>query len=153
MYSVIHQLLFVYKSRCLFYFIRNNTLSPTILKELGGRRVVIVLILLYTDDTGTSGNRSKKWNKFDCWCFLMAGLHRYENARLYNIHFITCTNNEDATDIRDPIVRELKHLEEGIPAYYAYMKKEVLVVAPVMAFLCDNPRHSQLLQHSGGNAN
>lgn len=89
---------------------------------------------------------ARSGNKFDCWCFLIAGLPRHENARLHNIHFITCTNNADATDIIDPIVRELKQLEEGIPAYDAYMKKEVLVVAPVMAFLCDNPRHSQLLK-------
>ena len=27
----------------------------------------------------------------------------------------------------------------------AYLQQEVLVVAPVMAFLCDNRRHSELL--------
>ena len=111
---------------------------------------MVLPLLLYTDDT--SGNRSKKWNKFDCWCFLLAGLPRHENARLHNIHFITCSNNANATDIMDPIVTDLKQLEEGIPVYDAYLQKEVFVVAPVMAFLCDNPRHSELLKHMGGRA-
>lgn len=44
---------------------------------------------------------------------------------------------------------DLKRLEEGISANDAYLQKEVLLVAPVMAFLCDNPRHSELINHAG----
>ena len=47
---------------------------------------------------------------------------------------------------------DLKRLEEGIPIFDAYLQQEVLVVAPVMAFLCDNPRYSELLGHAGGRA-
>ena len=53
----------------------------------------------------------------------------------------------------EPIVADLKRLEEGIPVYDAYLQQEALLVAPVMAFLCDNPRHSELLSHAGGRAN
>ena len=77
------------------------------------RPVVIVPLLVYTDDT--SGNRSKKWNKFDQWCFLLAGLRRHENAQMHNIHFVTCSNETDAMDMVEPVVADLKRLEEGIP--------------------------------------
>ena len=40
--------------------------------------------MIYSDDT--SGNKSKVWNKFDSWCFLLAGLLKKENAKLENIH-------------------------------------------------------------------
>lgn len=78
---------------------------------------------------------------------LSSGLPGHENARLHNIHFITCSNSADATDIMDPRVTQL---EEGIPAYHA---EGGSVVAPVMAFPCDNRRHFELLKHAGGHAN
>ena len=115
------------------------------------RPVVMVPLLVYTDDT--SGNRSKKWNKFDQWCFLLAGLPRSMNAQMHNIHFVTCSNQASATDMMGPIVADLKCLEEGIPAYDAYLQREIVLVAPVIAFLCDNRRHSELLNHVGGRAN
>lgn len=115
-----------------------------------GKPAVITPLLLYTDDT--SGNKSKKWNKFDCWCFLLAGLPRQVNAQLNNIHFISCSNRVDVMDMMVPTVTELMMLEQGVPVFDAYLQKEVLLVAPVLAFLCDNPRHSELLSHLGGNA-
>ena len=33
---------------------------------------IVIPLIIYSDDT--SGNRSKKWNKFDYWCLLLAGL-------------------------------------------------------------------------------
>ena len=39
--------------------------------KAGGNPVVIAPIILYSDDF--SGNRSKKWNKFDAWCLTLAG--------------------------------------------------------------------------------
>ena len=122
---------------------------PHPLKD-NGLPVVVVPLLIYTDDT--SGNRSKKWNKFDCWCFMLAGLPRHMNAQLHNIHFISCSNQAHARELMEPLVAELKMLEQGVPVYDAHLQQEVLVVAPVLAFLCDNPRHSELLNHAGGNA-
>ncbi len=116
-----------------------------------GRPVVNTPLILYSDDT--SGNRSKKWNKFDCWCFMLAGLPRKENAKLHNIHFITCSNQVELLHMADPVVTDLLILENGVPAYDAFLQKEVLVVAPVLALLGDNPRHSEVLSHSGGSAN
>ena len=53
--------------------------------ELGNMPVVMVALMIYSDDT--SGNKLKLWNKFDLWCFLLAGLPKEENAKLENIHF------------------------------------------------------------------
>lgn len=83
---------------------------------------------------------------------MLAGLPRHMNAQLYNIHFISCSNQANARELMEPLVAELKMLEEGVPVYDAHLQQEVLVVAPVLAFLCDNPRHSELLNHAGGNA-
>ena len=116
-----------------------------------GRPVVMVPLLLYTDDT--SGNRSKKWNKFDCWCFLLAGLPHQENAKLHNIHFVTCSNQAPVLRMAEAVVEDLKLLESGVVAYDAHLKRDVLLVAPVLAALGDNPRHSELLNHMGGRAN
>lgn len=44
-----------------------------------------------------------------------------------------------------PIVEELKQLEcDGVEAYDAHLKTKVLVVAPVMCIICDNPRASEV---------
>ena len=134
------------------------------------RAVVVSPLLLYSDDT--SGNRSKKWNKFDCWCFLLAGLPRCENTQIPNIHFISCSNQVlihlylvcviltahnaaqvSVLDMATPIVKELKRLEEGIVVFDAHLQKEVLLIAPVLAVLGDNPRHSALLNHAGSSSN
>ena len=61
----------------------------------------------------TSGNKSKKWNKFDCWTLLLAGLPKHENAKLQNIHFMTCSNRVSVLDMAQPIANELRNLEKG----------------------------------------
>ena len=108
-------------------------------------------LILYTDDT--SGNKSKQWNKFDLWCLKLAGLPNKENSRLHNIHFICCSNECEVMDMSQPIVEELLLLENGITAYDSYLQEEVLVVAPLMCVLSDNPRHAEIMNHSGPSAN
>ena len=111
----------------------------------------MVPIILYTDDT--SGNKSKQWNKFDLWCFKLAGLPNKENSKLHNIHMITCSNKCAVLDMAQPLVDDLKSLEqEGIIAYDAFLDAEVLVVAPVICALCDNPRCAEISNHSGSSA-
>lgn len=78
---------------------------------------------------------------------------RHENAQLHNIHFITCSNQVAVLDMASPVVADLKMLEKGIVTYDACLKKDVLLLAPTMAILSDNPRHSELLNHAGGSAN
>lgn len=49
-----------------------------------------------------------------------------------------------------PIVEELKRLEmDGFKTFDAFLEKEILVVAPVMCFIGDNPRASEIMNHLG----
>ena len=109
--------------------------------------VVMVPLMIYSDDT--SGNRSKVWNKFDSWCFLLAGLPKKENAKLENIHFICTSNKVSVLGLAVVPVQELKLLEDGIVAYNAAMQCDVLIVRPVLCLLCDNPRAAQICSHLG----
>ena len=113
--------------------------------KAAGKRVV----MMFSDDTSgndTSGNRSKKWHKFESWYLQLAGLERHENARLENIHFV-------CLDLSDPIAKELTLLEtEGIFVFDKLYQDVVLVIAPLMFIVCDNPRASELLNHLGSNA-
>ena len=90
--------------------------------------VVICPLIVYSDDT--SGNRSKKWNKFDYWCILLAGLPRHENSKLSNIHFIGCSNRANCMEISAPIVGDLLLLEQrGIVTYDALLGKQVKLLS------------------------
>ncbi|KAL5479531.1 hypothetical protein EMCRGX_G023059 [Ephydatia muelleri] len=94
-----------------------------------GRPVVMLPLVLFADDT--SGNRSKKWHKLESWFLRLAGLPTRELGK--------------------PIVEELAMLEnEGIEVYDAFRQQNVLVVAPLMCIIADNPMASQLLNHLTG---
>ncbi|KAL5479214.1 hypothetical protein EMCRGX_G022708, partial [Ephydatia muelleri] len=84
----------------------------------------------------TSGNKCKKWNKFECWYLLFGGLSRHDNAKPQNIHFISCTNEMDVLDMTEPIAQQLTLLEtEGVVVYDAYYEENVLVIAPLLCHL------------------
>lgn len=108
--------------------------------------VVMAPIFLYSDDM--SGNRSKKWNKFDAWCTSLACLPK-EYAR--DIYFI-CSNRTNAVQMSEPLVNDLLSLEKGIHVYDCLTKSEVLVLAPVISILCDNVRASEIVNHLGSTA-
>lgn len=107
-------------------------------------------IIIYTDDT--SGNKSKKWNKFDLICLTMAGLPLHMARQLHNINFLTCSNNMSVMEMIDALVEELLKLEEGIIVFDSLSQCDILVLSPVIAILCDNARASELLNHSGARA-
>ena len=112
---------------------------------------IVVPVNLFTDYS--SVNRSKKWNKFDCWTLILAGLPKQENAKLHNIHFICCSNRVSVLDMASPIVNDLISLDKGMEMFDFHLGQEVFVRAPVMIIQSDNPRSSELLNHQGGSAN
>lgn len=119
--------------------------------KASGKPVVMLPIVLFTDDT--SGNRSKQWNKFDSWCLRIAGLPNKDNSKLHNIHFLCCANKCSVMDMARPLVKDLADLESnGIGVYDAHLEREVLLIAPVICILADNPRHSELMNHLGSSA-
>ena len=119
--------------------------------KAAGKPVVMLPIILFSDDT--SGNKSKKWHKFESWYMSLAGLPRNINARIENIHFLCCSDSVCPLDMSKPISEELVRLEqEGVVVYDALYKEMVLVIAPLMCIVCDNPRASELLNHLGSSA-
>lgn len=115
-----------------------------------GYPVVVAPILLYSDDT--SGNKSKKWNKFDCWCLSLAGLPLHEARKVEHIHFLACSNKLSAIQMAGALVEDLKALERGIRVFDAHTGTDVLLIAPVICALCDNVRAAELLNHLGSKA-
>ena len=112
------------------------------------RKVVMLPLILFADDT--SGNKSKKWHKFESWYLLLAGLPRRLNSKVENIHFLCTSDSMSALDMANPIANELILLESsGLEVYDAL---HVLVIAPILLFIADNPTASQLLNHLGGSA-
>ena len=70
----------------------NAFTTPHVLNEVAADRPIVMLpLILFSDDT--SGNRSKRWNKFDSWCLKLAGLPNKENQKLHNIHHL-CSSNK-----------------------------------------------------------
>ena len=120
-------------------------------KKAKGLPVFTVPLTLYSDDT--SGNRSKKWNKFDVWVPLLAGLPRTENARMKNLHLMSASNQVCAKDVAEAIVTDLHKLEEeGVQVYDASLGQIVLIFAPVLCLICDNGRSTELLNLAGSSA-
>ena len=113
--------------------------------------MLTIPVILYSDDT--SGNRSKKWNKFDLWVLLLAGLPRIEIARMKNIHLMSASNLVSAKDMGEAIATELLKLEEeGTEVYDASLGQKVLIFAPVICLICDNGRSTELLNLAGSSA-
>ena len=100
-----------------------------------GNPIVIAPLCIYSDDT--SGNRSKKWNKFDVWCASLACLSKYKAREVTNIFFIGCSNRISADKMTAPIVEDLLTLEKGILVYDSFTMSTVLVISPVICLMCD----------------
>ena len=121
------------------------------MKKAAGRPVVMVPLILYSDDT--SGNKSKKWHLFNSWSVLLAGLPRETNSQLTNIHFLSWSDKVSVLEMAEPITNELVHLErEGTEVYDAHLQCNFLVVARVLCAICDNPSASEMVNHMKGAA-
>ncbi|KAL5488729.1 hypothetical protein EMCRGX_G017714 [Ephydatia muelleri] len=163
-YANVHKLehhpgnIFQYQDGCLVRLTDDEytTLSsphPMKAKSIGcgGLPVIMAPISIFSDDT--SGNKSKVWNKFNSWNFLLAGLSRKDNAKLHNIHFICASNKALVKEMAVPLVQEFNALErEGIVVFNAFLQCKVIVVAPILRFLCDNPRGAEICSQLGATA-
>ena len=126
-------------------------LEPHPLKgKADGKPVILLQLVLFTDDT--SGNKSKKWHKFDSWSMTLAGLPRHENSKIPNLHICCCSDVASALEMSEAISVELTKLEkEGIEAFDAHLQQVVLVVSPLLCY-CRQSRASELVSHLGGSA-
>ena len=82
------------------------------------------------------------------------GLPKADNAQMRNIHLLTCSNRVGVLEMIEPIIPDLRMLETtGFLMFDAHLKQEVLVVAPVLLGMHDNPRASEVVNHMGSSAN
>ena len=73
--------------------------------------------------------------------------------RRQNIHFICSSNKAPVMEMAKPLVKQFLALEDGIVLFDALLQCDVIAVAPILCFLCDNPRASQLCSHMGATSN
>ena len=85
-------------------------------------------------------------------CTLAIGLPHNERMKLENIHFLCCSNKVGPLELVEPLVDDLQKLEEGILMFDASVNESVLVIAPVMLLIADNPMSSDLCNHQGSTA-
>ena len=84
---------------------------------------------------------------------LLAGLPHNINSRLENIHFICASNQASCLQTAEPIVEDLLVLEnDGVVMFDSLLAVDVLVVAPVLCIIADNPRASEVAGHAGNSA-
>ena len=82
------------------------------------------------------------------------GLPKADNAQMRNIHLLTCSNRVGVLEMIEPIIPDLRMLETtGFLMFDAHLQQEVLVIAPVLLGMHDNPRASEVVNHMGSSAN
>ncbi|OAD66363.1 hypothetical protein PHYBLDRAFT_152435 [Phycomyces blakesleeanus NRRL 1555(-)] len=121
------------------------------LPDSGLMKVVVCPLNLYSDDT--SGNSTKQYNKYDSYLMYFAVLPLETKNKQENALFICISNHTlNAIEMLPPIVDDLIRLEKGVEMYSENYGEVVLVVAPLLLFMGDNPRQSQLAMHKGTSA-
>eukprot|EP00731_Ephydatia_muelleri_P016630 Em0009g1054a len=71
-------------------------------------------------------------------------IYKYsENGTL----LVKLTNEAPVMEMAVPLVHELQSLEEGILMFDTLFNTNVIVIAPVICFLCDNPRAAEICNH------
>ncbi|KAI8138795.1 hypothetical protein BJV82DRAFT_629820 [Fennellomyces sp. T-0311] len=81
------------------------------------RKVRVVPINLFSDDT--SGNTTKKWNKFDSWSMVPAALSLDKRNKKDNTFLLCVHKRLSAIDMLEEIVHDARRLEDGMVMYDA----------------------------------
>ena len=72
------------------------------------------------------------------------------NHQLTNTHLLCASKKFSAVQMLGLIVSEVCALEQGVDVFDEISHECVLVVAPVLAIKCDNPRASKVIGHMTG---
>ncbi|KAJ7436186.1 hypothetical protein FB451DRAFT_1379084 [Mycena latifolia] len=113
-----------------------------------GRHVHSVPLWTYCDDT--SGNVSKKWNKYNSILFTLAGLPCALTQMLYNIHFIATSNLSPPLEMIEAVVAMLREArKDGIEVWDCEYNEWILIIPWFLAFQGDNPMLSEFASHVG----
>ncbi|KAI7865579.1 hypothetical protein BDF14DRAFT_1883356 [Spinellus fusiger] len=77
--------------------------------------VKIVPLNLFSDDT--SGNTTKKWNKFESCVMSLAAMPFKEQCKADDIFFIYTSNKLSITEMLPELVKDLEALEKGVEMF------------------------------------
>ena len=77
-----------------------------------------------------------------CGTSLICGAFYFQRRKMPSLRTFISSNKVSVLEFAVAPVQELKLLEDGIVAYDAAMQYDVLIVSPVLCFLCDNPMQS-----------
>ncbi|KAI8459667.1 hypothetical protein BY996DRAFT_6429889 [Phakopsora pachyrhizi] len=108
-----------------------------------GRMIRHVPLRIYSDDT--SGNLSKKWNKYISIFMSLAGLPPHILNQEYNTLFVATSNIATALELAAPVVEELNILStSGFFTFDYSLQEDVLVLPVILMFLGDSPMHAEI---------
>lgn len=108
-------------------------------------KVKVSPITLFSDDY--SGNMSKQHNPFESWSMTCAAMPFGMRTKRENTFFVWTGPNKsgvNALSIIPFIVDDLKEMETGKLMFSAEDNEMVLVTAPLIFILADNPAHSDI---------
>ncbi|KAI7862027.1 hypothetical protein BDF14DRAFT_1746438 [Spinellus fusiger] len=101
--------------------------------------VKIVPLNLFSDNT--SGNTTKKWNKFE------------KQNKVKNLLFLCTSNKLSAMEMLPELVKDLKALERGMEMFDVEFGESVFVVGVLHLIMADNPMHVAIVCSLGARAN
>lgn len=115
------------------------------IKENEYYKVKVTPITLFSDDY--SGNKSKQHNPYESWSMNFAAMSFEDRTKRENTFFIWTapkTDGINALTVIPYIADDLKDLEKGRLMFSAEENELVLVTAPLLFILADNPAHSNI---------
>ncbi|KAI9328987.1 hypothetical protein DFJ73DRAFT_631465 [Zopfochytrium polystomum] len=119
----------------------------TLRTRAAGVLVVMILIALFSDDT--SGNTSKKWNKYESWIMSFPGLQAELRNRPEHVHFLTTSKSAAGFESAEVISNELRITRDGVKGVNPLTHAPILIVTSVLSVVGDNPMHSVIASHTG----
>ncbi|KAI7861796.1 hypothetical protein BDF14DRAFT_1737753, partial [Spinellus fusiger] len=112
--------------------------------------VKTVPLNLFLDDT--SGNTTKKWNKFESCVMSLAAMPFKEQCKVENLFFVCTSNKLSITEMLPELVKDLGALEKGVEMFDVEYGEPVLVVGVVHFLMADNPMHAAVACSLGAKA-
>ncbi|KAI7868540.1 hypothetical protein BDF14DRAFT_1724506, partial [Spinellus fusiger] len=112
--------------------------------------VKTVPLNLFLDDT--SGNTTKKWNKFESCVMSLAAMPFKEQCKVENLFFVCTSNKLSITEMLPELVKDLGALEKGVEMFDVEYGEPVLVVGVVHFLMADNPMHTAVACSLGAKA-
>lgn len=117
----------------------NFTSACAMKTKANGKAVVIVPLLLYTDDLSATVPKNVSALMLGLFC-----LQGHQSTGMHSLRTYTCSVHQIRFQLWNWQV-----LSSVISRNY-FLEEDVVVLAPVIACLCDNPRASELAGHHRG---